>query len=96
MITLDPHDGDLGMSAWVDCSQCLHDNRRPGWIGPMQPGWFAIRSGERHWIDLETRQHFHLACGTALVALGLAQVNPTIRSKSRMATVRLTRKKVAR
>lgn len=89
MITLDPQDGDLGMSAWVDCWQC----QRPETSGAAS---FAIRAGERHWIDLATRHHLHLDCGAALVAKGLAQVNPTIRSKPRMATVRLARKKVAR
>jgi hypothetical protein len=93
MILLDPHDGDLGMSSWVECQAC-RDLHRPGWLNQSQPGWFAIRAGERHWIDKELRHHFHLDCGAALVAAGLAQVNPSL--KPRMATVRLARKKVAR
>lgn len=88
MITLDPHDGDLGMSGWVDCSACLPATRRPGWLTPQQPGWFAIRSGERHWVDHELQQHFHLECGANLVAAGLAQVRP-VDGKKRMAKARL-------
>lgn len=69
MITLDPHDGDLGMSAWVDCHDC---QRRPG---PQRPlGWFAIRAWEPHWVNRATNHHWHHDCGLALVDAGLAVI----------------------
>jgi len=92
MITLDPHDGDLGISSWVDCYQCIHDNRRPGWVPATQPGWFAIRVGERHWIDRATYRHYHVTCGVALVDQGLAEIRDVaaaVTEKKRLAKASL-------
>jgi hypothetical protein len=91
MILLDPHDGDLGMSAWVDCARCC-----PRWDGTQQPGWCAgwcvILAGERHWIDRATRHHFHASCGLALVDAGQAEirdVSAAVTEKKRMARAAL-------
>jgi hypothetical protein len=64
MITLDPHDGDLGMSAWVDCHKCQRSH--------ALLGWFGIRGGDRHWVDREHNHHFHHDCGLKLVDAGRA------------------------
>lgn len=58
MIALEPHDGELGTSSWVLCAQCQHD--------PIEPGWFAIRAHEMHYVDRLRFRHYHADCGLAL------------------------------
>lgn len=67
MITLVPHSGELGTSAWVLCRTCQHDT--------SQPGSFAIRAREQHYVDPFTYHHYHEDCAIALVESGDAQLH---------------------
>ena len=57
------HNGDFGMSSWVDCcAPCCRSVRGDG------PGWFAITAGTSHFFDPKTRQHVHAECYAAMRA----------------------------
>ncbi len=64
MILLERHQGDLGMSGWCACAHCL--------MAPGSLAYAAISAGEPHWYDRRVYQHYHAACGDALVQAGTA------------------------